>query len=340
MLLLWIHLASGWETDPITRRSEVLADATAPANAYADALLHAAVLDTNRRTACSGTDDEVRDVLAERIFRATSPREYVESRPGLAGEGHGIYSGWLESEQHVDRRNFDDRSDLFGGIAFGAAPVLSSAGTCSLVSIAGVLMGTDKPDHFWYSGYVYYHLAEKHGNEAAIEYGTRTELTYYGMMTSSTFSYADLHANWRGWQFYQGLLGPQSIFQRDDRGCVEQVRPFDWADWVDWRWDEVLNPNVYTPPVSRWVDEKLDARGQGVCRELSAVLPDVAVRVPEALAEASPWAGPKAPPRVDPYGLTARCASSPVAGSIVDAVPAEAPAEGVRASRRTRGRDR
>ncbi len=330
-MLLWIHLASAWETDPITRRSETLADATAAANAYADVLLHTAILDTNRRTGCAGTDDDVRDVLAERIFRATSPRAYVESRPGLAGEGHGMYSGWLESAPEVERRSFDDRSDLFGGISFGAAPVLSSAGTCSLVSIAGVLMGSDKPDHFWYSGYAYYQIAQKHGNEAAIEYGTRTELTYYGLMTSSTFSWADLHANWRGWQFYEGLLAPDSLIQRDANGCVKQARPFDWAEWADWHWDEVLNPNVYTRPVTRWVDERLDLRGDGVCQEVATVLSEVKERLPTALAEPTPWAGPNAPARADAFGLVARCDASQTA---------RAPADPAKASERTRGRGR
>lgn len=313
--LLWVAAASAWETDPLTARAALVEDSTAAANRYADTLIDAAIAQVNTERGCGLDVEAQREAIAAAIFRETADRMRVAARPGLRGEGHGVYSGWLESSTEVSRRNFDDRSDLFGGIGFGRAPILAAAGTCSLVRIGGVLVGTDKPDHFWYSGYQYYVVARRHGEQRAVEYGTHTENAYYGLLTSSTFSYADLHANWQGYQFYRGLLEPGSEVVRTAVGCLARGAAFDWARWADWRWDEAFNPNYYAAPVQRWIDRVLDDRSGEICADVAPELTQMRERASQSFSEPSPWAGGKAPRRYDPYGLQERCDAAVAEGT-------------------------
>lgn len=305
--LWWLcTLALAWETDPLTERDEPIVDSAAFADAFTSEIIDEAIERTNRRLGCGANPDEVRDMLAREIYLATSPRKRLPGR-GLQGMGHGQFSAWLESSPDVDRRSFDDRRDLFHDVRFGQSFILSSAGTCSMVNLGGIIMGTDKPDHFWYGGYSYYLIARERGEQAAIAYGTKTELTYYGLMTSSTFSFGDLHANWQGYLFFRDLLREGSVVGLDAQRCAARTRPFSWAEWTDWRWDEALNPNVYTPKIDAYVSAELDRRQPSVCADVAPILDQVRQHLPAALTEQPVWVGKRAPERVDPFRLLQRC---------------------------------
>lgn len=315
--LLLISGGWAWETDPLTDRDQPLADGTAYVDAFTSEIIDAAIERTNAALGCGADVGRARDVLARELFGATSKRKFVTGRGTFRGMGHGAFSAWLETAPELERRTFDGRTDMFQDVRFGESPILSSAGTCSLITLAGVVVGTDKPDHFWYNGYMYYLVAQHRNEPAAIDYGTKTELTYYGMTSSSTFSFADLHANWQGYRFFRGLLTEGSVVGRDAEGCLVRTAPFAWEDWVDWRWDEALNPNVYTPKVGAYVDERLSAHQDEVCADVAPILGDVQARLQVSLVEPTPWASGRAPKRVDPYHLAERC----------EAASADAPAE-------------
>jgi hypothetical protein len=148
----------------------------------------------------------------------------------------------------------------------GNSAILRVWGPASTIQLAGVLLGTDKLDHFWDQGYDYFRVS-KHGldPERAVRWGTRTELGPWGEATTGVFSYADLAANYDGHQFYATLLSPTSGIVRDDEGCVRMVRPFDWAEWIDWHYDEALNPSVFTEGVA--ADVERWTKGNGLCSD-------------------------------------------------------------------------
>jgi len=311
-LLLGALLASGaasaWETDQLTGRDQPLPDLAPAADARLDQAIAAAVAETNRQTRCGGTDDQVHAVLAQAIHDQVGPPERLPGRPWPKWVGYNIYGTWLEEQPGT--RDFLDRSDIYGDLRLWQAPILKLAGTCGTVNLAGTLLGTDKVDHFLGMGFSYWERSQLGAFPArAIAWGAGTERSIYGRMTSSAFSYADLEANLDGYRFYAELLGPDSVMQRQEEdGCVAQVRPFHWSGWVDWRYDEVLNPSVYTRAALAGVRRRLADEQAEICAsyarwggaDYSAHLARVLASAPEAAAGVGP-------PRVDVFQLSSLC---------------------------------
>ena len=282
-------------------------DATGHADALIAPLLGRAVVSTNARTGCAGSDEEVRRVLAEEIREATSRRRPIPSRGLFRAPGFSVYTALLE-ESDADRFAFDGREDLYGELSPWQSVVLSTAGTCSTFEIAGVRLGSDKLDHFLDTGFRYLEAVELRGEERALARGTGQERSIYGLLTSKTFSWADLAANYAGWRFYAGLLAPGSAFARDERGCVEQVAPFRWRDHVTAEWDEVWNPPVYTRLVEEGVLQRLERDRDAVCVSLSRWDPSgERERWIGTLEDHPAYVGGPAPARRDPWQLAALC---------------------------------
>lgn len=301
------HLALAYETDQLTDRALPLADALTLANEHANVLIGEAVSRTNTATACKGSLDEVRAVLGRELAELTARKTFIPDRQ-LAGFGYGAYAAWLETAP-IDRRTFLARDDIYGTVRPGDSVVLAAVGTASTIRLAGVRMGTDKPDHFWELGYQYAVRSDwgRHPSRA-VRWGTMTERTFYGLLTSQVFSYADLSANFQGWVYYTELLSERSDLQRGADGCVEVVRPFDWRRWVSPAWDEVLNPSVMNRRVDVQVAERIEARRERYCADYPAWREDWLHAWAEALAAAPPYAAPRSPTRRDPYHLEIVCA--------------------------------
>jgi hypothetical protein len=205
--------------------------------------------------------------VAKEIARTMTDKRTVPSRGRQPQMWFGAYAAWLE-EGPIERMDFRDRTDLYSGVRIGSSAILRVFGPASTVQLAGVLLGTDKIDHFWVQGYDYFRVS-KDGlePERAVRWGTRTELGIWGEATTGVFSYADLAANYDGYQFYATLLSPTSGIVRDDDGCVSMVRPFDWAEWIDWHYDEALNPSVYTEGIAVDVERWTTSEGNGICTD-------------------------------------------------------------------------
>ncbi|MDP2313396.1 MAG: hypothetical protein Q8P41_10855 [Pseudomonadota bacterium] len=323
-MLFLVLAAHAYETDQVTSRLVPLADAAAVADAELDRLLAEAVRRTNEATGCGKPVRATRARLATEINRATSPATVVAGREGLAAIGHGLYAAWLETAPEVARRTFRDRDDIYGDLTPRDSFVLGWAGVCSTVNLGGVLLGTDKTDHFLDQGYDYFLRSREGRNDArAIRWGTRTELSAYGLLTSNAFSWADLYANWQGYTFYKTLLEAGSAFQRDEEGCVAQTRPWRWAEWLDDAADEAINPPVYTPDVGHAVRLRFQEHRSAVCAEYAAWGPAVAARRVEIAARERAHVTDQAPPRVDEWGLDELCAPE-IEAARVPARPAPA----------------
>ena len=317
-MLLWLLSPSfAYETDQITWRERELRDSTEEANAVINILLQRAVERTNERTQCEGTDDELRFTLAEQIHDTTSRARGVWERKGLRAAGFTVFSASLERAPSVDKFSFAHREDIYGGLTLWHSVVLTLAGPCSTFEVAGVRLGSDKFDHFLDVGFYYLRDERRTGSVTrALQRGTATERSIYGLLTSKTFSFADLRANYDGYLFYRSLLSEGSELRRGSDGCVEAVRPFDWRDWVRPEWDEVINPPVYTRLVERGVLSLLQERREEVCaawRWWGSEAMDVSSE------RARYVVGPAPSPR-DPWQLEALCAgdrSSPLSPSPV-----------------------
>jgi hypothetical protein len=305
-----LYLAHAWETDQLSGRVSPPDDVTAVANARVNHLMDQAAAEVNDRYGCAGDGDKLRKRVEKLLWKLTAPRTPVAGFGPFRGSGHGAYSAWLEASE-LDHRSFHFRGDIFGGMQMRRGPILSMVGVCTTYQIAGVLMGTDKPDHFFSTGYEYLKRAQRKGEDAAIAFGTHTERTIYGWQSSATFSFGDLHANLQGYRFFRSLWeGDDPYYTFDAQGCVSRRRDFDWADWADWRWDEVYNPSVYKPAVQAWLDGHLEEHADRLCLGAEDWLPEVQTHLATALAEQGDYFGEKAPPRTDPFRLDRLCGRS------------------------------
>ncbi|MEO7658085.1 MAG: hypothetical protein ABIV48_00590 [Pyrinomonadaceae bacterium] len=88
------------------------------------------------------------------------------------------------------------------------------------VRLYGSEFGIDKLEHFFQQGHKYFQIEKRstakgdkpsEAVDKAIRWGQRTERTYYGLISSGVYSNADLHANYVGMKFYQGLTQPLRI---------------------------------------------------------------------------------------------------------------------------------
>ena len=296
-MIVWLTTVGlAYETDQLTHRQRPLTDASATADQIMDRLLADAVAQTNRRTRCTAPADEVHRTLARAIHRATSRGRWVWRRGVTRAPGFSTFSKALEISD-ADRHGFDDRSDVFGDLEVWHSLILSLAGPCSTFEVASVRLGSDKFDHFLAVGFDYWrHSRRGTDPRRAARLGVRTERSLFGLTTSKAFSWADLRANWSGYGFYRDLLGPDSVLALQDDGCVAQVEPWRWSDWVDAGWDEVFNPPRFTRVVERRVLAHLVDHRPEICHGRRGWDPDgLRDVVVAALAEVRPpgwWVRP------------------------------------------------
>ena len=302
LFLLTGSFAHAYESDQLSSRLDPPMDATDAANTKINQMLAQAVALTNRQLRCQGDDATVREALAHTIHDTVGGRERVPGHDGGPPMAFGAYAAWLESGP-IDRDAHVGDEGLYRDIGLRDSLLIATFGAASTISLGGFLVGTDKIDHFWVQGYDYFRRSREGRDPArAVAWGTRTELGVWGFETTGVFSYADLAANYDGFQFYATLLTPDSVLQRDRDGCVQQVRPFDWAEIINWRYDEVLNPSVYRadlgPPIRAAVEEEGMYCTQGL-------------KPPEI--DGAPWVGPDAPDWDTGLDLTDLCPPEPTA---------------------------
>jgi hypothetical protein len=139
----------------------------------------------------------------------------------------------------------------------------------------------------------------------------KTENGKYGLSTSEAFSFGDLRADDDGAAFYGSLLAPGGVAAVGADGCLAFAEPFTWRDWVNWEYDEVLNPPVYTPEVQAGVSRHLSTNREEYCasfREWAG--PDFQQHMRSVISTLPEYATPEAPPRTDPYRLVELCGGS------------------------------
>lgn len=266
LLPLLLAPARAYETDPYTFREIPIDDATPAANAEANRILALAIERTNARTGCRADDRTTRQVLAREIEKQTDPDQHLWRRGLVAGFGFSQFSYFLETDPSVPLRILPRNYNIYADVTLWENWSQYLVDTCGVVRMGDVFVGTDKFDHFWDIGWMYYDRSEDGTRpDQMVRYALWTESNYRGYGTSRVVSYADLRANWDGYQFYLGLLTEGSVARRGDDGCVVQVRPFDFAAYVDRDWDEFLNVSTYARGLQKGVDRWLERHGENIC---------------------------------------------------------------------------
>ncbi len=134
------------------------------------------------------------------------------------------------------------------------------------INLYGSELGIDKIGHIFQQGYTYYEIYNRalaagatpdEARGKAIEWGQKTEATFYGFLSSGVYSNADLFANYVGMKFYQGLTQDRNprmkthppilvlkngLWAFNDQVKMREVllRP-----WISDHLNEALNPSIF-----------------------------------------------------------------------------------------------
>ncbi|MBB6481557.1 hypothetical protein [Spirochaeta isovalerica] len=271
LVFLTCHPLFSAEIDQLTDRDkyqDIAPDFTDTLNTYTNTLLERAVINFNENYDTAEMSFlEIRKMAAFEIFKMTAGKEsdrYSERIPDRIGllyalgkSGHGPIQTWIQSDE-----NSPWWTKLGDNIYSDLLP--DSLNKNYIVKVAGEFVGPDKIDHFFDQGYSYWlksHFGES--DRAAIEFGVESENGWYGLKAGGVFSFADLKANWEGYQFFINLFDDRKgILTMNEEGRIIISRPFDWADHVDWQFDELKNPSVmneitYTK-ICRYIEKHYD----------------------------------------------------------------------------------
>ncbi|MBI9100333.1 MAG: hypothetical protein JEY91_17755 [Spirochaetaceae bacterium] len=271
LLLISIQL-SGLEIDQFTDREkyqEDTLDFTVTINKQTNDLLKTAIDNFNSKYSGENlTQKEIHNLVAFEICRMTAgtnndngllthipPR--VNLIYALGKIDMGPLQAWISSEEnspYVVHLSENFYSDIYP----------DSYNQNYIVKINGEFVSPDKIDHFFDQGYSYW-IKSKNGRDerSAKEYGIAAETGWFGLLAGGVFSFADLRANWGGYQFYKNLFtGADSYLLVASDGKVSIRRDFSWEEHIDWMYDELKNPNVYShrtmKRISRYIQENLD----------------------------------------------------------------------------------
>jgi len=295
--------ALGYESDTLTDRHLPLPDVTTALDERVQDIVIDAIATVNQQTRCRAEPQTMHHRLAHVIHARLSANELVPARRGIASMGFDRLSAWIE-KGGVSRRAFDDRRDIFGSAGLRHSVLLTWAGVCSTVRVNGVLIGTDKLDHFFEEGYHQWRRGEQ-----GVDWATSTENGWFGLKSSGTFSFADLRANADGARFFGDLLSKGGVATLDAAGCLAPATPFTWRDYVTNEYDEVHNPPVYLPLVGEAVSRHLDLNRDAYCADYAVWGgPEHEAQLAATLAARPAYVGDRAPERTDPYRLAERCA--------------------------------
>ena len=127
------------------------------------------------------------------------------------------------------------------------------------IRMYGHEFGIDKLEHLFQQGHQYFEKVNdsiKAGRpreaavKVAIEWGKRTERTYYGILTSGVYSNADLFANYAGLRFYEGLTRSTEI-GGSTRPAMLKLREGRWHP----AGEEILAAHLLKPFISDHMNE-------------------------------------------------------------------------------------
>ena len=243
------------EIDQFTNREKYqdsASDFSEILNQYTNKLIELGVHNFNEKYMYSELSvSEIHKYVAFEIYKMTAGfglKEYLFPIPPrlnlpyalLVKSGQGPIQRWIKGEQNNSYWIYN-KDNIYSE----TYPVAVNENV--IVKVGNEFIGSDKVDHFFDQGYSYWVQSDYGLSDwKAKEYGVDSEKKWFGLSAGGVFSFADLRANWGGYQFYKNLFsGDNSLLLVSKDGRVNIRHSFDWTKHIDWQFDELKNPSLY-----------------------------------------------------------------------------------------------
>jgi hypothetical protein len=255
-----------FETDQYNLPPVPLADIGDEVTEYVAGQLHLAAANVNARIAASESCLDAKIKGCDSPEKERKELEYLRSEQAIANEVYERLSGGnlmtTKFGKWMDDHKFRVSPASYKAPFIESIYILKPTNYVTLsptIRMYGHEFGVDKLEHLFQQGHQYYEKVNKdikdgRSREAAvrsaIEWGKRTERTYYGILTSGVYSNADLFANYVGLEFYEGLTRPLKI-GGTTRPAILKLR--------DGRWhlasDQTLREHLLKPFITDHMNE-------------------------------------------------------------------------------------
>ncbi len=277
MSLLFSFRSLAAEVDYLTRRYEPLENSTVELDENVNARLKAVIDEVQKKKIpCDGKDSDANSRKVRALLRDATRESFYVGVVEYWAEGRYLPFGWYDrlfpkmnnfpaSKRH-DVHIWDSIYSHF------SLTRLNAWGLNGSVSLAGEYIGTDKFGHFFDEGYKYFFKStqtfdngKKLSDEQILVQGKTVEEVETGEKSTGVLSYADLAANYSGFQFWKRVTGGEKpYFVCDSNGWRLGAR-FRWSDYVNPSWDEGINCSDFETDFAKIVEiniKKLEAKAR------------------------------------------------------------------------------
>ncbi len=265
-LLLSMLPVVAFETDQYNLPPDPLADIGVEVTEYVASQLRLAAAQANAQIAASEACLPSRASECSSQKKVRKEFEYLRSEAAMAKAVYELLSGGhlmtTKFGKWINEHKFRSQPASYKAPFLDSIYLIKPSNYVTLsptIKMYGHEFGIDKLEHLFQQGHQYYERVNealedgkprKEAVKKAIEWGKRTERTYYGILTSGVYSNADLHANYVGSKFYEGLTRPVMI--------GDSMRPA-MLTLKDGRWHladtETLNEHLLKPFISDHMNE-------------------------------------------------------------------------------------
>ncbi len=218
---------SAFETDQFNLPPEPLADIGDEVSEYVAEQLALAAAKLNDQIAAAQSCLEVKKKGCKGSAELQRDLKYLRSEQALAKAVYDLLSGGnlmtTKFGKWIHDHKFRAQPASYKAPYRESIYLIKPSNYLTLsptIRMYGHEFGIDKLEHLFQQGHQYYervYNSETEGKphdeavKKAIEWGKKTERTYYGILTSGVYSNADLNANYVGLKFYEGLTRPVTI---------------------------------------------------------------------------------------------------------------------------------
>ncbi len=208
------------------------------------------------------TNDYLRkglDILNEKEVGCNENKLYAQLRKYFSNQYRGELGAEIVETKGIDAHWITIEESIYQDFSWYQSPIqglwgrIATDPTAALIKVNGVLLGTDKFEHFMGSGFKYFKTFHQKGKpiEEALNIGYGAETGMMGSIMTGVMSYGDLTANFNGMRFWNHMLLKQDdvLGSKYNHGpyvvCEEgkwvQAEQIDWANYIDEAFDEGQN---------------------------------------------------------------------------------------------------